>query len=134
MKPAENVYVSYEIRKLADLVEDGHLTEQEFREHKIFDEAGAVMFLIPCVKALQVLARETCAFITKPNAILLKQVAAFLKRAFFTAGATSSAIWYFHPYALYIVSACKVTTAHRAVHATRRDGFKIIRKNIRHRI
>lgn len=33
-KPAENVYISYEIRKLADLVEDGHMTEQEFEEQK----------------------------------------------------------------------------------------------------
>jgi hypothetical protein len=45
---------------------------------EIFDETRAVMLLVPCVDSLQVLARETATFITKPNSMVQEEVTAFL--------------------------------------------------------
>jgi hypothetical protein len=59
---------------------------------EIFDQTRAVMLLIPRVNLLQVPARETATFETKPNFIIPKEIAAFLKRTFLISGATSRAI------------------------------------------
>jgi hypothetical protein len=45
---------------------------------EIFDETRAVLLLVPCVDSLQILARETATFITKLNAMIQKEVTAFL--------------------------------------------------------
>jgi len=45
---------------------------------EIFDQTRAVMLLIPCVNFLQVPARETGAFVTKPNFAIQKEIASFL--------------------------------------------------------
>ncbi len=93
---------------------------------EIFDDARVVMLLIACLDSLQVAARETAAFITKTNCIISKEIAAFLKRAFLVAGATSRAIRYIQSFVFYIVFARKVPAAHRAVYTTRRYELYII--------
>jgi hypothetical protein len=80
---------------------------------EIFDETRMVMLLIPCVKRLQVVARETAAFITKTNFILPKELAAFLKRTFLTLRTTSRAIGNIEPFPVDIIFARKVSAAHR---------------------
>jgi hypothetical protein len=45
---------------------------------EIFDQTRSVKLLIPCVNALQVPAREAATFITKPNALIQKEIASFL--------------------------------------------------------
>jgi hypothetical protein len=59
---------------------------------EIFDDTRVIMLSITCVKWLQVAARETATFETKPNFIIPKEIAAFLKRTFLISGATSRAI------------------------------------------
>jgi hypothetical protein len=45
---------------------------------EILDETRSVLFLIPCVDSLQVPARESATFVTKPNSVIQKQITAFL--------------------------------------------------------
>ena len=45
---------------------------------EIFDKTRPVILLIPCVDSLQVPARESVTFITKPNSMIQKKITSFL--------------------------------------------------------
>ncbi len=94
---------------------------------EVFDHTHVVMLSIPCVNALYIAARKTAAFVTKTNFIVPKEFATFLKRALLVSGPTSRTIWYIDRVAFHVVFARKVSTAHRAVHTTRRDELHAIR-------
>jgi hypothetical protein len=91
---------------------------------QIFNKTRTVMFLVTCVNSLQVPARKTTTFVTKPNFVIQKEITSSLyKRAFLISRAASSAIRHSNSFAFYIVLAREVLTTHKAIHAAWSDEF-----------